>query len=311
MFCMRPIPGLVHADAALAPFLAANAHAFTRADLLDRWSRRELENALHDGHAVRVLPAVYAAPAHGSLPHVRGEALNLWHPPGLVTGALALHLFAKTLPVPKVADLRVTNGKRPRAPQWVRCRQGDPVHTSSFANGVACTVPARALLDAWRYAPPRERRNVLWEALWSRVCTWRQLARELERAPRVGGRRDLERVLGWFEGGATTPLEVMAQYETFADARFREFERQVQLSLPTRNATPDMLHRRTMVAVELDGDKYHSTREARDADRQRRTELAAAGYTVIGFGWRDVFDRPQWCRERLLQAVAARERLLR
>lgn len=179
------------------------------------------------------------------------------------------------------------------------------MYKSRIVDGVACTLPAQALLDAWRYSKPEDRRNLLWEALWARVCTWRQLQVEVERTSRVAGRRDLTRVLSWFEGGATTPLEVKAQYETFADARFRDFEWQVELSLPTRVATPDMLHRATKVAVELDGDTYHSTRAARDADRERRTDLAAAGYTVVGFGWRDVFDRPRWCRERLLATVAA------
>ena len=302
---MRPLPR--PGDAlALGPFLAANAHAFTRAELVRHWSRRALENALRDGRARRVLPGVYAAPQHAQSPTVRGEALNIWHPAGLVTGPLALHLFASTLPAPTAADLRVTNGTRPRTPPWVRCRQGGPVGAASIPNGVICTVPERALLDAWRFAPASDRRTVLWEALWARACSWRQLARELDRAPRVAGRRDLERVLGWFAEGVTSPLEVRAKHETFADARFREFEWQAPLSLPTRRATPDMLHRRAMVAVELDGDRYHSTRAARDADRQRRTDLTAAGYAVLGFGWHDVVERPAWCRERLLTTVAVR-----
>jgi very-short-patch-repair endonuclease len=67
-----------------------------------------------------------------------------------------------------------------------------------------------------------------------------------------------------------------------------------------------MLHRRAAVVVELDGDRYHSTRQARDNDRERQTDLAAAGFMVIRFGWRDVADRPAWCRERLLRSVNAR-----
>ncbi|WP_159448725.1 endonuclease domain-containing protein [Demequina sp. NBRC 110053] len=175
-----------------------------------------------------------------------------------------------------------------------------------LAGGVPSVEMPRALLDAWRYAPAAERRNVLWEALWARVCTWRQLWRELERTPQVAGRRDLERVLGWFAEGATTPLEVRARHEVFADARFREFEWQVPVALPHRRATVDMLHRCAMVAVELDGDRYHSTRHARDDDRERQTDLVAAGLVVLRFGWADITQRPEWCRERLLTTVAGR-----
>ncbi|WP_160297584.1 endonuclease domain-containing protein [Demequina salsinemoris] len=177
---------------------------------------------------------------------------------------------------------------------------------SGGPDGVNCVVPELALLDAWRCTAPAERRAVLWEALWARACTWRQLKRELDRAPRVSGRRDLERVLGWFAEGATSPLEVRAKHEVFTGARFSEFEWQTEVVLPTRRPTVDMLHRRAMVIVELDGDIYHSTRTARDADRNRQTDLAAAGFVVVRFGWWDIVDRPEWCRERLLTVVAGR-----
>ncbi|MCB2412077.1 DUF559 domain-containing protein [Demequina sp. TTPB684] len=302
---MRTIAGLTHLDQPLTRFLSSNQHAFTRADLLSRWTRTALERAVEAGTVTRILPAVYCSTEHRGNPLVRAESLNLWHPAGLVTGALALHLYASELQAPSAADLRVTSGFRPHATSWVRCRQGAPVRFSSSPRGVQCTEPAMALLDAWRFALPDERINLLYEALWARVCTWRQLQRELERAPRVAGRRDLQRVLSRFAEGATTPLEVRAKHEVFADDRFREFEWQVDLRLGSRRVVADMLHRRAMVAVEFDGDRYHSTRQARDEDRERQTELAAAGYLVIRFGWSDVTARPGWCRERLLSAVSA------
>lgn len=167
-------------------------------------------------------------------------------------------------------------------------------------------MPERALLDAWRYAAPRDRRNLLYEALWARACTWQQLRREVVRAPRVADRRDLERVLAWFASGATSPLEVRAQYETFADARFGEFEWQVDLRLGSRRATADMLHRRAMLVVELDGERYHSTSKSLDWDRARDTDFLVEGYVTVRFGWSDVVRRPEWCRERLLAITATR-----
>jgi len=303
---MRPIPGLTALDATLPAFLGANVHAFTRADLTCHWTRYSLDAALRTGAAMRILPGVYCAPAHRADPVVMAEAATLWAPRSLVTGALALHAYDMTLPSPARADLVTANGDTLHPPSWVRVHQTGPLRAHGAPRGIPCTVPERALLDAWRYAPARERRSVLWEALWSRVCTWRQLRRELERAPRVAGRRDLERVLGWFGEGATTPLEVRARHETFADARFRELEWQVRLDLPSRRASVDVLHRRAMVAVELDGDRYHSTRRARDEDRERQTDLVAAGYAVLRFGWNDITGRADWCRERVLTTVAAR-----
>ncbi|MFW2513187.1 endonuclease domain-containing protein [Demequina sp. SO4-13] len=303
---MRPIPGLVQLGDGLQAFLAANAHAFSRADILEHWTRTSLEHEVADGNASRILPGVYCGAVHQASALVRGEALNLWHPAGLVTGPLALRLYSDALPTPRLADIRVIDGFRPRVPAWVRCRQGRPMRAHSLPHGVACTAPERALLDAWRFSPSGDRRNLLYEALWARVCTWQGLARELDRSPRVSGRRDLERVLGWFAEGATTPLEVRAKHETFADARFREFEWQVELRLGPRRPAVDMLHRAAMVVVELDGDRYHSTRQARNDDRDRQNDLTTAGYVTIRLGWEDVARHPERSRQRVLTVVAGR-----
>lgn len=303
---MRPLPDPVSPRMSISDYLAANPHAYTRAELVRHWSRRQLDNGLGGRGLARLLTGVYCGAAHTKDPIVRGEALGLWQPRGAVTGLCALNLYSPSLPVADRFDFVVPHGQRLDVPPWVRLRQTGPIRWTILASGVSSVPMPRALLDAWRYSAPPERRNVLWEALWARVCTWREVACELERAPRVAGRRDLERVLGWFAEGATTPLEVRAKHETFADPRFREFEWQVTLTLPTRRAAPDMLHRRAKVVVELDGDRYHSTRAARDADRERRTDLVAAGYAVVGFGWNDITLRPAWCRERLLTVVAGR-----
>ncbi|MDN4484149.1 endonuclease domain-containing protein [Demequina lignilytica] len=303
---MRAIPGVPMPSGLLADHLDAHPHAWSRAELLCHWSTRRLTRAVADGSVARLLPGVYCGSRHSADPVVRGEALNLWHPAGLVTGELALHLCARQLPAPDRAALVVPRGQHLRAPSWVRLLQvGTPRVSTSFSM-VNCAVPERALLDAWRLAAPERRASIAWEALWARACSWRQLRREVERAPRVPGRVELERMLGWFAAGATTPLEVRARYETFADQRFREFEWQVPLALRSRRATVDMLHRRAAVVVELDGDRYHSTRQARDADRERQTDLVVAGFAVLRFGWRDVVDRPAWCRERVLTTVSAR-----
>ena len=303
---MRLIAGLSPARGTLDEYLEVNRHSFSRAELLDVWSHRRLTAAVRHGSVVRILPGIYCGAAHALDPIVMGEALNLWYPRGLVTGELALHLYAQALPVPARVDLLVEDGQHLRAPDWVRLHQTGPLRAQGSPQGVASVVPERALLDAWRYAAPRDRRSVLYEALWARVCTWRQLPREAARTPRVAGRRELEQVLAWFAEGATSPLEVRAQHETFADERFHEFEWQVHLRVGARNATVDMLHRRAMLVVELDGERYHSTPKALRSDRARDADFLAEGYVTVRFGWDDVVRRPAWCRDRLLAIMTTR-----
>ncbi|WNM24583.1 hypothetical protein [Demequina capsici] len=88
------------------------------------------------------------------------------------------------------------------------------VRTIGSVEGIRCTTAERALLDGWRVPAAPEPENLLWEALWARACTWRQLRRELD--------------------------------------------------------------------------------------------LAAAGYVVVRFGWRDVTGRPEWCRQRLWEVMRSR-----
>ncbi len=252
------------------------------------------------------MPGVYCDEAQRLRPVVMGEALNLWAPRGLVSGALALHLYAPGLPAPRLADLVVPHGQNMRAPAWVRLCQAGPLSAASVAQGIRCAVPERALLDAWGRADPADRRDILYRALWERVCTWRGLRRTLERTPRVPGRRDLERVLGWFAAGATSPLEVRAKNAVFGSPRFADFEWQAKVQAGRRLIRADMLHRAAKVVVELDGARYHSEPTALAADRARDVDLAAAGYVTVRLGWNDVAHRPRWCRERVLAIVNSR-----
>lgn len=59
-----------------------------------------------------------------------------------------------------------------------------------------------------------------------------------------------------------------------------------------------------VLVVELAGHATHSSREARQRDEQRRTELTLRGIRVITFTHEDVRDRPDWITGKLLEAVA-------
>lgn len=249
---------------------------------------------------------MYCGRDHISDPVVMGDAANLWVPSGLVTGTLALHLYSPALPVPAGVDCVVAHGRHMSAPPWVRLRQTNPPRAFATAQGVRCVVPERALLDAWRFAAPSARRSLLYEALWARACSWRQLAGELRRTPRVPARGDLERTLAWFAAGATSPLEVRARRDVFTGQKFCEFEWQARLVVDSRTAVADMLHRAAKVVVELDGAQFHQLPTTWRADRVRDVDLAAAGYMTIRFGWDDITRRPGWCRKRLHDVLSSR-----
>lgn len=303
---MRPSPILSGVGVALGDHPEANRHAFTRAELLARWPRSRLDRELRDGAVTRILPGVYCGGLHARDPVVMGESVNLWAPSGLVTGSLALHLYAPSLPAPSSLDVLVPHGTHLRTPAWVRAHQAGLPRASGAVQGVQCVVPERALLDAWSFTSRSARTSLLYEALWARACTWRQLTTELRRAQQVPGRRQLERTLAWFAKGATSPLEVRARRDVFTGRRFADFEWQARLSIGPRTAVADMLHRATKVVVELDGARYHDVPGSWRADRARDVDLAAGGYVTVRFGWDEIVRRPEWCRARLSEVVASR-----
>ena len=124
--------------------------------------------------------------------------------------------------------------------------------------------------------------------------------------PRLPHRRALRRLLADFADGATSPLEARARRDVFGGREFRDLEWQVRMRVGGRTIVAAAVHRAAMVAIELDGARFHDDDAARRADRLRDVELAAAGWVTLRFGWREVTERPKWCRERVRRVLAAR-----
>ena len=197
-------------EPALATYLRHNAHAFTRAHLVARWSRHQLDQALSIGAAVRLVPGIYAYADHRRDAVVMGEAVNFGLREAWSRGAWR---FTST-PLACIAGGGRCGGARWRPHGRALVGQSPPDGSLVSERSAPCRPLHHAGTGAggrWRYALPRDRRNLVYEALWARVCTWRQVHREAQRTARLADRRDLERVLGWFAGGATSPLEVRAQ----------------------------------------------------------------------------------------------------
>lgn len=249
---------------------------------------------------------VFAGAIHAESPVVRGELINLRWPKAWVSGELALHLYAPSLPIPAWTDVIVSRGSHPSPWAGVVIRQVGPLSAYGNGRGVRCAPPATAVLDAWHRAPPHRREEVLYGALWAKVCTWKQLRAELRRTPRVRGRRALIALLSWFERGAHSPLEVRALRDVFGGRAFADFERQVELVVNGRHARVDMVHRRAKLIVEFDGASFHGSYAATRADHQRDADLAAAGYQTLRFGWHDIDRQPRRCRYLVLRALQAR-----
>jgi len=66
----------------------------------------------------------------------------------------------------------------------------------------------------------------------------------------------------------------------------------------------DFLWRAARIAVEVDGFRYHSSRQHFEGDRRRDAELVAAGITVLRLSWQQVTDERVATAVKLGQALA-------
>jgi len=62
--------------------------------------------------------------------------------------------------------------------------------------------------------------------------------------------------------------------------------------------------------IEVEGHATHSSRQQRQADEERRTELTLRGKRVLVFTYNDVIRRPEWTAARVRQALATSLRLI-
>lgn len=292
----------------LAAWLDSRGRPFRVADLREHWTEWSIRSAVDCGAATRLLPGIVVGAAHAQEPRVRALALALWHPSLHVTGAATLHLLGAAVAFPQVADAVVPYGTRLAPCDWARVSQRAAIRSSQRPQGVRTVIAERAVLDAWHMAASVHARDLVYEALWARVCTASAVLRELDRVPRVRDRRALDRLLTQFLDGATSPLEVLAKESVFVGAAWSELEWQATIDTGSSRRFADILHRRAGVIIELDSARYHGTGRLSGNDRQRDIELAALGYLTVRLTFRDVRDRPEWCRAMVLSVIERRLR---
>jgi very-short-patch-repair endonuclease len=83
-----------------------------------------------------------------------------------------------------------------------------------------------------------------------------------------------------------------------AERQLLRLVRKARLPMPQTNVRlhgceVDFLWAAQKLVVEVDGFAYHRTRQAFERDRRRDAQLAAAGYTVVRFTWRQITEEPE------------------
>jgi very-short-patch-repair endonuclease len=292
--------------ARLSDFIRELADAVRGEELRAHFGASALKRAAARGDLVRLFPDVYTAKAHADSFPVRAKAAALWAD-APVSGAAALYLWGLIDEEPKDIEVLVPHGRQPRSGVGVSIRQSTFEVPRSVRQGVPVVSPAAAVVLGYGQLPKAMRSEVLYAAVRRRIASPQQLEAVLATAPRVTSRRPLERSVRAAAAGAQSYLEERALYRVFNTKEFGRFVRQHEVVIEGNQFFLDMFDPATKLALELDGRKGHLD-EFRQRNITRDCWVATVGIQTLRFSYKDLTERPEWCRQVVRDVLRARLR---
>jgi very-short-patch-repair endonuclease len=273
----------------------------TRRQLLDLGLRSDaISYRIETGRLIPVYAGVYAVGHLPTLPQDRACGALLACGPDAVlshgSGAALWGVFKRwEMPF----DVTATSARR---------RRGIRVHRTVLSHrdirvhlGVRVTSPARMLLDICPRLGDKTLTRAVNELRLERHLNLADLAELLDRFPRNRGAKRL-RLFLQPPGGPTR--------SEFEDA-FLEFLRRYGFPQPLVNTRVagrevDAFFPVERVIVELDGYRFHSSRERFEQDRDGDAEMLAIGLATVRITWERMTRAPAREADRLLRILAAR-----
>ena len=278
-----------------------------------RLDRNGVEYAVRTGQVVRPLPRTFMLPeAVADRDAVLRAALSYASGPLAASHLTALRVWG--LPVPEDPWVHLITGET----RHLRGAPGVRVHRREgfvpeppdvvVRGGVPVTRLETAVVDSWPLLDGDDKRAPAIAAVGGRMTTPERLAEELERAPRLAGRRHLVRLVEQLAAGCRSPLELWGHDRVFHGPEFAGLRRQALVRLGERTVALDLLDDDTGLNIELDGVAYHSSRQDRERDLRRDAALTALGYTVVRYTGARLMREPDAVRAEVARMLATRVR---
>ncbi|PKQ25341.1 MAG: hypothetical protein CVT64_10075 [Actinobacteria bacterium HGW-Actinobacteria-4] len=291
----------------LAALAAREARSFSFAELAAASSPRSARTAISRGLVVRTLPDRYVAREHESSFAARIHAAALWLPePSLVRGESAIFVWGLLDAPPKLCRLSVPRGTSKSVPAWLQLTNTNVVAPVAHWRGLKVSTLPWAIAQGFGTLPHGQRAGVVYRTIASGLTTPAAIIDVMHQLPRVPQRRELLRTLDAAAQGAESYLEERSFRTVFNTAEFAGLLRQHRVTCGERRYRLDLYDEKTRTAIELDGAAFHSGVDYRERDVRRDAELARIGILTLRLTYRDIMDRPGWCRETVREALRER-----
>jgi hypothetical protein len=235
---------------------------------------------------------------------VGGNAVASYH------SAALLHRLSLLKPPPKDAVALTL----PLAKPWNRARPADVVfHASDLPSAhvtrlynLPVTTAGRTVVDLARTLPFMDAVVVADSALNGEKTTRPELHQVLKACAGWPGARRARRVIDFADERAESPLESAARV-VFEQYGLEPPELQATIHGPAFAFRVDFRWRGQQVIAEADGLVKYNDRKDLLAERERDHLFREAGYTVVHFTWRELFQTPEVVITRIRSALAAAE----
>jgi very-short-patch-repair endonuclease len=266
----------------------------TRAVLIDKTSRLDVDRALRQGDIVAVARGRY------TLPQTAGAAAVAHRLGGVVSHtSAALHHGWEVKLTPERPHVTVPRKRRVTG----QVRGTAELHYYDVApedvhDGVATSVEL-TLMQCLRSLPEDEGLAVADSALRHGVppTTLRRVALMVNGA----GSAKVRRIASMARAEAANPFESCLRYIA---STVPGLSVQPQVWLPGLNMRPDLVDVQIEVVLEADSFGWHGDRAALRRDAKRYNAMVINGWLVLRFAWEDVMYHPDYVRSVLLRVVA-------
>jgi very-short-patch-repair endonuclease len=267
--------------------------------------RATLDHELRRGRLIRLPAGGYLRPWDADLPAMQERAvITELGMPSAISHLSALRRWGLA-EAPQDVHVTVPPRRCPRRPglQVHRAVQFPKVVR---LDGVVTVAAADAVVGSWPLLPERERRSPAITAVRTRLIRAVDLLDARQRVPRLAGARDLDSLIRLLADGCESELELWGLTRVFDVDGLRHGKQQFVLEVSGRRYRLDLAYVDEKVAVEMDGEAYHSTREQREADRRRDAALATIGWLTLRFTTRRMHQDVGDCRRETLAVLRSR-----
>lgn len=267
---------------------------------------------MQSGVWARPLPEVYLVSGSPATWH-RAVAVAVF---GSGQGAIASHATAAhlwdLLPRPRVIE--VTTPRPWRLPRdHIIHRSTDLVAGDiTEVEGIPCSIVARCLVDVGVPWGEGIAARCLDEAVRRKLTTAREVATVLHRVARRGrnGVGPMRAILSdWLGWSSLTESQLEDEFIRIMRGAGVELP-EPQVNIVKKGgrliSRVDFVYRDVRLVIALDGERYHSDRNAFRSDRRQQNDLTLDGFRILRFTAWDVFAAPDYVVASVVAALRTR-----